>query len=80
MWHWMPLEVGRVTKSLLCFEPLLWLMALAIAHGWRWCQSGGSQSGVSNRPVRPSCVRAGSVRWGDGQAIMCIVRVSYHSS
>ena len=54
MWRETPLEVGRVTKSLPCSEPLPRLMSLAIAHGWGWCQSGGSQGGLSNRPVRPS--------------------------
>ena len=54
MWRGMPLEVGHVTKSLPCSELLLRLAALAIAHGWGWCQVGGSQSRVSNRPVRPS--------------------------
>ena len=29
------------------------LASLAIAHGWDWCQSGGSQGGVSNRLIRP---------------------------
>ena len=53
--HWTSLEVGRVMNSLPCSEPLLRLASLAIAHGWGWCLSGGNQSGVSNRPVRPSC-------------------------
>ena len=43
----MPLEVGRMTKSLPFSEPLLRLASLAIAHGWGWYQSGGSHSGVS---------------------------------
>ena len=55
VWRRMPLEVGHVTNSLPCSEPLLRLASLAIAHGWGWCQAGGSQSGVSNRPVRLSC-------------------------
>ena len=42
-------------------------MSLAIAHGWGWCQLGGSPSRVSNRPVRPSCASAESARWGAGQ-------------
>ena len=53
VWRGTPLEVGRVTKSLPSYEPLLKLVSLAIAHGWCWCQLGGSQSGVSNMPVRP---------------------------
>ena len=27
---------------------------------WGWCQSGGSQDGMSDRPVRPSHVLAGA--------------------
>ena len=54
VWRRTPLEVSRVTNSLPCSEPLLRLASLAIAHGWGWCQAGGSQSGVSNRPVRPA--------------------------
>ena len=57
-----------MTNSLPCSEPLLRLTSLAIAHGWGWCQVGGSQSGVSNRPVRPSCTLAESARWGASQA------------
>ena len=64
MWRGMPLEVGRVTKSLPCSEPLLRLASLAIAYGWGWCHSGGSQSGVSNRPVRPVCAGAESACQG----------------
>ena len=30
------------------------LISLAIGHGWSLSQLGGSQGGVSNRPVRPS--------------------------
>ena len=55
VWRGTPLEVGRVTNSLPCFEPVLRLASLAIAYGWGWCQAGGSQSGVSNKPVRASC-------------------------
>ena len=32
VWHGTPLEVGRVTNSLPCFEPLLRLASLAITH------------------------------------------------
>ena len=45
-----------MTKSLPCSEPLPRLVSLAIAHGWGWCHLGGSQSWVSNRPLRTSCV------------------------
>ena len=41
------------------FTPLLRLASLATAHGWGWCQAGGSQSGVSNRCQAGMC-------WGGG--------------
>ena len=76
VWRGTPLEVGCVTNSLPYSEPLLRLASLAIAHGWGWCQAGGSQSGVSNRPhvhklrvregapVRPACAGAESACQG----------------
>ena len=57
-------------NSLPCSESLLRLSSLAIAHGWGWCQAGGSQSGVINRPVRLSCALAECARWGAGQVRM----------
>ena len=77
VWCGIPLEVGRVTKSLPCSEPLLRFASLAIAHGWGWCQSGGSQNGVlSGRHVHELRVRDGALvrrgRSGEaGQASMC---------
>ena len=34
VWRGTPLEIGHVTSSLPCSEPLLRLASLAIAHGW----------------------------------------------